>query len=222
MRRTLAAFVLSVICATGVSAEPPKTVQAPVWVYLENVPGAPTAGESGVKRPPVRELEEIARFVLGGMIYGWKFSYVPSDVKRNVAERFELVPIRDIAADDPRFSVDTVTPAYPRLTCWARFAVDETAARWMSYWDSVQFKSASGRGTGERSAETAGIRDAYADAVKLAVRGYARKLEKNKPKEISGEILLRDSPRLFSESGQFVAEVRLLVNIRELVPYRAF
>jgi hypothetical protein len=86
----------------------------------------------------------------------------------------------------------------------------------------VQFRSADGRGYGDRERESAGIRDAYSDAVRAAVRAYARKLEKNKPKEIRGEVLLRENPRLFTEAGRFVADITVLVNLIEIVPYTTF
>ena len=60
------------------------------------------------------------------------------------------------------------------------------------------------------------------DAVRQAVREHARSLEKNKPKEIRGEVLLRDNPRLHADEGWFVADIKVLVNIREIVPYSVF
>lgn len=222
LRRRFLSALLSLACLASAVAEPFPSVQAPIWVYLETVPGSLTPEELAAKTPPIRELDEIARFVLGGMVYGWKFTYTPSDAKRRVEERFELVPVMEIAREDTRFSKDSITPDYPKLTCWARFTVDETAARRLDYWNSVQFKSANGQGRGERASETAGIRQAYIDAVRQAVREHARSLEKNKPKEIRGEVLLRDNPRLHADEGWFVADIKVLVNIREIVPYSVF
>lgn len=109
-----------------------------------------------------------------------------------------------------------------RKFCVAEYSLDESHSRWITHWDSVLFRTAKGRGTGERVDETLGIRAAYESAVRGAVREHARKLEKNKPKEVIGEVLLRDNPRLFPDEGRFVAEVRVLINVREVVPYRSF
>jgi hypothetical protein len=156
------------------------------------------------------------------MIYGWRFTYTPSDRARKVAEYFTLEPIMEIPDNDPRFSLEGFDPAYPRVSTWAQFVLDDSTGRRNLYWKSVQFRSADGRGYGDRGRESDGIRDAYSDAVRSAVRAYARKLEKNKPKEIRGEVLLRENPRLFTEAGRFVADITVLVNLIEIVPYTAF
>ncbi len=229
-----------------VAAEVPRVIRVPVWVFLEPVPGTGfdpqggtqdtssgntqnnTQGDANSARntlqaeTPAGDLRAIARYVLGGMIYGWRFTYTPGDRGRKVAEYFTLEPVMEIPDDDPRFSLEGLDPAYPRVSTWAQFVLDDSAARRNLYWKSVQFRSADGRGYGDRERESEGIRDAYSDAVRSAVRAYARKLEKNKPKEIRGEVLLREDPRLFTEAGRFVADITVLVNLIEIVPYTAF
>lgn len=214
-----AAILLAFLLFTPAAfAEAPRILRAPVWVYLEPVPGSP----ADAAHPPIENLREVARFVMGGMVYGWKFSYTPSDRARGVNEEFTLTPVMEIGKDDGRLTLDGIKPKYPRLSCWAEYALDESHARWNTYWDSVLFIASSGRGSGERRDETDGIRTAYTKALLMAVREYGRKLEKNKPKEIVGELLLRDEPRLFSDQGQFVADVKVLVNMKEIIPYTSF
>lgn len=204
------------------AAEASRAKRVPVWVYLETVPGNLPTDTLAQKKPPVQEIGELARFLMGGMLYGWKFTYTPSDKARKVEEYFTLDPIKEISRDDPRFSITELTPAYPKLNCWANFTLDDSTQRWELYWGSVLFKNANGRGKGERKAEIDGVRNAYMEAVKDAVRSHARGLEKNKPKEIRGEVLLRDNPRLFADQGWFVADIKVLINIQELTPYTSF
>jgi hypothetical protein len=199
------------------AADTEKTLRAPVWVYLEQVPGSAAEG-----KPPLEKLDETARFIMGGMVYGWKFSYTPSDRTRGVAEEFSLEPVLKIPSGDPRLDLSEIRAAYPRLACQAEYRLDASLARWTARWSSVLFRSSKGRGTGERTAEAAGILAAYTNAVRQAVREDARKLEKNKPKEIRGEVLLREDPRLFADQGLFVAEVRVLIDLKEIIPYSAF
>lgn len=224
--------------ALPAAAETPRVIRVPVWVFLEPVPGkgfgppdGPQSNTPGDAKgavntlqagPPSRNLRELARYVLGGMVYGWRFTYTPSDRARKVAEYFTLEPIMEIPDDDPRFSLEGLDPAYPRVSTWAQFVLDDSTARRSLYWKSVQFRSADGRGYGDLERESEGIRDAYSDAVRSAVRAYARKLEKNKPKEIRGEVLLREDPRLFTDAGRYVADITVLVNLIEIVPYTAF
>ncbi len=217
---TILACIIAVVAAPA-RAESPRVLQAPVWVYAERVPGSPNTNDAN-DAPAMDRLRALSRFVLGGMVYGWKFSYVPYDKKRGVAESFTLEPLAEIKDDDPRFSIPLLRPNYPKILCVAEYSLDESHSRWITHWDSVLFRTAKGRGTGERVDETLGIRAAYESAVRGAVREHARKLEKNKPKEVIGEVLLRDNPRLFPDEGRFVAEVRVLINVREVVPYRSF
>lgn len=212
------ALLLALLIPFGAFAEAPRILRAPVWVYLETVPGS-VAEEIP---PPIENLRAVARFVMGGMVYGWKFTYTPSDRARSVNEEFTLAPILEIDKNDSRLILDDITPKYPKLSCWAQYTLDDSHARWNKYWDSVLFAPSSGRGSGERKDETDGIRTAYTRALLSAVRERARKLEKNKPKEIVGELLLRDEPRLFPDEGRFVADVDVLINIKEIVPYTAF
>ena len=79
-----------------------------------------------------------------------------------------------------------------------------------------------GVGEGLRKNETEGVKTAYINAIKKAIKEHVRKSEKNKPKEIIGEVLIKNSPRLFCSSGLFKAEVELYINIKEIVPYTAF
>ncbi len=221
MKRLIPLLVLLCAGAT-IASQTPRMLQAPIWVYLETVPGSLTTEEIAAKLPPIQELDEIARFIMAGMLYGWNFSYTPSDKTRKVAEFFTLTPIGTISRGDNRMVLAGTKPDYPRLSTWAQYTLDDSLSRWSSYWSSVMFKSANGRGRGERSDEVAGISAAYTDAVRDAVREYARKLEKNKPKEIRGEVLLREGARLFADEGQFVADIKVLVNLQEVVPYRTF
>jgi hypothetical protein len=222
VNRFFSVLSLSLVMGLSVSAEAPRILQAPIWVYLEPVPGTMTAEEIKAKMPPIQELDETARFVISGMLYGWRFDYTPPDKTRNVDEFFSLDPMNVIPRGDPRFELLDVKPAYPRLTCWAEFTLDSSLKNWFSYWDSVQIKSANGRGRGERTDEIAGIKKAYTNAIMQAIREYARTLDKNKPKEVLGEVLLRENPRLFADQGFFVADIKVLIHLTEIIPYSAF
>lgn len=200
----------------------PSSLSAPVWVYLETVPGNLSLEEMKNKTPPIQELHDISRFIVSGMLYGWKFSYTPPDNTRAVTEYFELSPIESIAIDDTSFTLSNISPEYPILVCWARYTLNEAQKRRLMYWNSIVFKNGGGIGRGERTDESQGIKNAYTNAIMQSVREYARSIEKNKPKEIRGEVKLKESPRLFSDQGYFVATVRVRINILEIIPYKVF
>lgn len=194
----------------------------PVWIYLEAVPGSGKTHSSLSDIPPYEDLRDLSSFLFGGMIYGWKFSYVPPDKARNVEEEFSLEPIVALSPEDPSLTLEDVKSSYPRLEGWARYALSEAQAKRLQYWESSGFRTGKGRGSGERKDESGGIRDAYVKALLNSVRERAREMEKNKPKEITGELLLRDNPRLFPDEGLFIAEVRTVIHIENIVPYRLY
>lgn len=199
-----------------------RIVRAPIWVYLEPVPGNVDTGQTNPRTPPLPELKNLSRFVLEGMVFGWRVVYTPPDRARAVAEYFEMVPLARLPENDERLKLTELRVRYPFLETWAELTIDGATARHSDRWQSVIFRTVQGRGTGERTAETEGIRDAYRAAVLNAVREHARSLEKNKPKEIHADLLLRGEPRLHVDQGWFVANLRLILHIKEIVPYRSW
>lgn len=218
-------FLSLLICAdtySGGSAEKAVIVRSPVWVFLEPVPGSFDDSPAKEITPPKEALKELSRYILAGMVYGWKFSYTPYDKKRNVQEFFELTPIFQIEKDDKNVFITDVEIKYPYCYCWAEYGIPESEAIRLEFWKSISYKTVKGRGTGDRSDELKGVYDAYSEAAKNAVREYARKFIKNKPKEISGEMLIKNNPRLYIESGLFKAELELYLHIEKVISYQFF
>ena len=63
-----------------------------VWSLLETEPGREIEPSDIFYEHSVNELKKLAPFILEGMIFGWDFSYTPSDNLRNVEEYFEFTP----------------------------------------------------------------------------------------------------------------------------------
>ena len=193
----------------------PNSASATVWVYTEETPG-------NAELIPRQDLESIAAYVLSGMIYGWRFEYTPADSSRGVAAFFSLEPLGEIDAASPGFSLNFIEEKGERLYCRAEFAFDEAARGSALLWRSVVFKSAKGRGYGERKDEAAGIFAAYEEAARSAIHESARAQTKNRPKEVRGEIKFKEEPRVFVKSGRFVADADFLINFKEIVEYSVF
>ena len=193
----------------------PHSASASVWVYTEEMPGnAPLS--------PRQDLESLAAFVLSGMVYGWRFEYAPADSSRDVSAYFALEPLGEISPSSAGFSLSQIERRGTRVSCRAEFAFDEAAANSARLWNSALFKSCRGRGFGERSDETAGIFAAFEAAIQNAIHEHVRTLEKNRPKEIRGEIKLKEEPRISAPSGRFAADAEFLINVKEIVPYTVF
>ena len=69
---------------------------------------------------------------------------------------------------------------------------------------------------------SAGIQEACRLALKDAIRNYARKLIKNKPKEIRGTVLATDLPRYYVDSGKYCADLDFFLFVSKIVEYTRF
>lgn len=198
-----------------------QCTRIPVWVFLETMPGA--SGENArASMPPKKALTELSSFLLSGLVFGWDFEYSPYDKRRNVAEHFEIKAKHEIAVNDKALSISDLLPAYPFLYAYAEYTASDLLAKRQQTWKSISYKTVKGFGQGERSDEISGIYNAYINATKDAVRRYARTVTKNKPKELRGQLLIRDNPRLFMTSGRFNASIEMYIYISEIIPYEVF
>lgn len=228
--RTLVLFILLYGAAgllyadsySGADSTEARIIRAPVWVFLEPQPGVMDSSEQGPQLPIRQALTELSRTVLEGMTFGWRFTYTPFDKQRQVAEVFELVPIQPIDGSDTRLSLTELRAQYPYLYCWAEYRISDAMTRRWTEWQTIAALTAKGRGSADRKQELDGIRQAYREAAKSVVRGYLRKNLKNKPQRVTGEMLIRDNPRLYASGGKFTAELTVFLSIKEVVSYEAF
>lgn len=168
-----------------------------------------------------RILEEACN-ILSGMIYGYTFSYTPYDKKRKVSEQFNISLLYEINWGDPRLKVvhseirDNIL--YVTVRYWLEdFQADRINA-WMNF--SVPFS----QGLGEADFFK-GYTEKYTslkNSIKEAVRNYSRKRILNKPKEISGEILLAEIPGTVVKSGAYITTSKIKINIKKILPYKIF
>ncbi|WP_253677591.1 hypothetical protein [Treponema sp. OMZ 788] len=140
--------------------------------------------------------------------------------KRNVEEYFELKTVFKPSSEN--IKVTDLKVQYPYCYSWAEYGIPESYAGHFNLWTKNAHKTIKGRGHGDRFDELQGVYDAYTEAVKNAVRQYARTFLKNKPKEIRGAVLIKSPPRLFVESGLFKAELELYIQIDEVIKYTVF
>lgn len=207
---------------SGSSRDEAVIVRAPVWVFLEPQPGVMEELDVPRKLPPRQALTALSAQVLQGMTYGWTFSYTPFDKKRNVAEEFGLNPVHPLSPDDRRLHITELRPQYPYLYCWAEYRITDAMALRQQHWIRSTYVTAKGSGSGKRRDGTEGVQQAYTAAALDAVRSYLRKNEKNKPKYVSGEMLIKDNPRLYAAHGTFTVELTVYLYIKEIVPYTVF
>lgn len=202
-----------------------KTIKFPVWVLIEPEPSCVEdldESKNGALTFAITHMRTSVPFILEGLVYGWNFTYTPSDKLRGVEEFFEYEPIAPIKIGDKSISFSQLKTDESKFSCWVAYERTDLQFDLRKHWNSVKFPKINGTGSGSVRDGDEGIRDAYAEAILKAVREYVQGFVKNKPKEISGSVLLEDFPLLSVQSGRYVAKLELLVDISRIVPYSSF
>jgi len=168
-----------------------------------------------------RVLEE-ARIVFSAMIYGYSFTYTPYDKQRGVSEYFHLEPLAEIQWGDPHLEVIKSEVNEKRLYITVHYVCMDFQTARIQIWQSLAVPAAYGRGTGDYFKGYKEKITALENAIKEAVRDYMRKRTFNKPREITGEVLLVDTPDTIIHSGEYVTTVKVKLNIKEVIPYKVF
>jgi len=215
--------LLLIFCSSvPLTAENTDWLEAIFWVELDPVP------QEGEEYPVTREaaarraLEE-ARFVFSGMIFGYRFLYVPSDKTRQVEEHFTLELLHQIPWGDPGLVAKQAVPFNEnRLTVRIRYNLSEHHSYRLNSWQSTIYPVSSGAGEGTAMGGYKEKITAIKEAVKAAIRSYGREAVYNKPREMSGEVLLVESPYIIINEGSYLAKVKIKLKGVEILPYRSF
>ena len=73
-----------------------RHIRFPIWAEVDAYPGTQAAVDDvGAEEfsYPIARIKETVPFLIEGLVYGWRFTYVPSDKIRGVEEYFEIVPV---------------------------------------------------------------------------------------------------------------------------------
>lgn len=171
----------------------------------------------------VEEIKNLAPFVFEGIIYGWNFSYTPYDKTRNVNEYFDFfVNGPNISKNDKNISYNDPYFQDNKLYCWVEYHLSKEMVNKLNHSKSIVFKKISGKGKGRVSEGEEGIKKAFAEALKNAVRNHGRDISKNKPKEILGTVKITGNPRVYIDSGFYVVDLDFFVQVDRIIQYRYF
>ncbi len=190
------------------------------WAELEPLV---VRGEQSVSmETAVRRVLEEGRFVFSCMIYGFAFSYTPSDRARNVEEEFELVLHHEIPPGDPGLFVHQTRREGSRVFVRLRYGLRDFQESWYRGMRSNVHRAAAGTGEASYYEGHEMKIAAIQNAVKNAVREHARTRIDNKPKKITGTAVLDQAPRIVIGSGAYIAACSVNLRIDEVRPYRAY
>ena len=224
----LCAFFMPV-AAFSAFAQTPSIIQHirfPVWAEIDAYPGTQAAADDAESQEfayPISRIKETVPFLIEGLVYGWDFVYVPSDKTRGVEEYLEVTPVeasQNKSSFDIKYS--SVWIENNRFNCWIDYTRTDYEVQLYNLWASIQNPTIQGRGYGDLSKGFDGIKEASQDALKNAVRDYYRNTIKNKPKEITGRVLLRKTPMLGIDSGRYVIILDFFLECGTIIEYTQF
>ncbi len=219
LRRGLTILVLF-LCAVQAGAIEEQLILN-LWTELEPMiiegDEHPVSFDTAAKR-----MLEQARIFFSGMIYGYRFTYTPSDISRGVADRFELLPVAEIVWGDPRLVILYTEKRDNRIFAKISYSMQNFMSERRKSWNSNTIPLSSGQGEESLFKGQAARMDAYREAIKQAVREHARKRYYNKPRELSGDLLLWEEPYTIIKSGTYTTRVTVKLTIHTHTPYLIF
>lgn len=157
--------------------------------------------------------------VVSGMVYGWKFEYVPSDIKREIDEIFTLKPVAMIKNGDPNMHFrDNWVKDYIMYQNIVYNLVDFQKKRIKS-WKSTLNPTSSGEGEASihvDNGKSLSLKEALKDSIKKEFQSRG----KDKPRSIEGQILLKENPRVFMNAGTFQTQIEVIMIYKDIEEYR--
>ena len=204
-----------------------RNIRLPLWAELDAYPGLELSDKENEENEgqfdfPVSQLHSIAPLIINGMVYGWNFVYVPYDKARGVEEYLEITEI--VSSDVIRGGIKYSSPWIENnnLNCWVEYTRTDSQVQSYNLWASIQNPVIGGIGYGSVEKGFEGIEEAVRESLKEAVRNYYRKTIKNKPKEISGSVLIRKFPTMGIDSGRYVINLDFFLECGRIEEYSVY
>lgn len=221
-RKALITAVLFLFTAAGLFGQSsPRKIRMNLWALQDAYPGSYTA-ETEEFQYAKRQIADLSSLLLSGMCYGWKFTYTPYDKTRNVPESFECTPIKTFDADAKNIWYEEPVFKQDKISVWVNFIRTPQMLKYYERWSAIKNPRVMGSGKGKLSAGFEGMTQAASAAVRNGIREYYRKVVKNKPKVITGTILIRKVPAIYIDSGNYVVDLDFFLETDKIVEYTQF
>lgn len=220
-------LLLLIIESAFLSGQTPSVVRhirIPLWAELDAYPELEEAQDlsAGQFDYPIKSVKQVAPFLISGMVYGWNFVYVPSDKARGVEEYLDIEEI--VPGDVLVPGISYASPWFQnnRFNCWCEYTRNDSQIQSYNLWNSIKNPVIHGVGYGELRKGFDGLKDAAYDALKNAVREHYRSVIKNKPKEITGAVLIRDIPTIGITSGRYIFNLDFFLECGKIIEYSVY
>ncbi|MFW6363455.1 MAG: hypothetical protein ACOC0D_06375 [Spirochaeta sp.] len=232
--RTAMSFSLMLLTLPLLAYTVENRLEATFWAELTPVPmpgPVPLPGESAASEDslqieslslPAQHVLEEARWVYSGIIYGWRFRYVPENKARGYDEEFETEAVHELDWGDTGLTIRQTWENDGRFFAKIDYALnrDQTARR--EAWGSGSTLMGQGRGSSPYLGGHGERKNAVLDALRMAVREYLRARHHTPPREVTGRIVLVDPPLIGISSGAYTSTVRVRFQIDSFRKYDVF
>ncbi len=230
-RKEIVTFCFFIFFSSGIVVNSQNVINSsllrfPVWYVIEEAPVVPTRieqGDTGFEEG-LDGIRRLAPFFIEALIYGWEFTYTPSDEIRGVKEYFRVEPIVSMQGQDidVRIKQVVVGGQESRLEAWVEFDLDARMIHERQRWVDANPVSVTGRGSASVYDGIENVEIACELAARNAIRAYAQSIIKNKPKEITGKVQLTDLPRYYIDAGKYVADLDFFLIVSTIEEYTYF
>lgn len=218
----LSLFILAGGATAGAMDNTPDKLYGTFWYELEPMTVEDAPYGRPAQRAAIEQMLEEARFVFSGMIYGFSFIYTPPDNARQVGEIFVLEPATEIPWGSDRLQIRQTWEKDDILYVSISYRLEEHEQLRLRSWSANTFPASTGRGASNYFGGPEEKTAAHTQAVKEAIRAYLRQRMYNKPKEISGDLILAEAPRSYYSSGQYVSIVDIKIDFGEITAYTQY
>jgi len=191
------------------------------WSELE-----PMIATGEVYPPPREEIHrqilKEAQELLSAMIYGLEFSYTPSDSLRDIPESFQLKPIARLKWGDSHLKIACLEERNKKLFAKLYYVMQDFQVARRQAWSSNTIPVAAGSG---ESSLLKGPQEKWRsvqEAIKNAIRNHLRPVLFNKPRQVTGEVLIWEAPQTIIKAGNYLTRVTVKLLINKVQSYRIF
>ena len=174
------------------------------------------------EREVVKHLLEYSRILFSAMIYGYRFTYVPADRERQLADEFSLVPVAEIPWGDRNLRALQTDVRGGRVYAKLEYQLQDYQIARRRSWSSNSIPVSPGTGRANLFEGPGEKLTAVREAIRDAIDAYARSRMLNRPRQISGELILWDGPTTWVHEGAYVSTVKVKLLQEEVIPNRVF
>ncbi len=204
-------------CAGQTTADSP-VLRHEFSCALERRPGSEGSVVVGPEEAGAR-LRTEAAWVYMGMIHGFEVEYVPLDIGRNVHESFAAKPAWKERSQRKGLSLADVRIEETTVKAYVEYRMTRSESSRYAGWRALGAAPFQSEGRASEASGPDARFTAMEQAVKLAVKEYARSLEKNRPRRVRALAAFERPPTIRVDQGLYVASARILIKVLEIVPY---